>query len=134
MPLEKDASAVIMPALKPLHGIRVENSVLEGTPDIAYIGGWIETKNVQEWPKRDTTKVRLPHYTAAQRAFARQHIALGGNCWLILKGPNLWLLFHGGVAAEKVGCSTVSELLDCSAWHCVNWDPKGFLKVITGGV
>jgi hypothetical protein len=105
----KDRKDVVR-ALKSLHAFPVENPVYPGTPDVAFIGGWIELKKLDEWPKRATTKVRLDHYTIQQRAWARIHHHRGGKSFWLLRVQKEWLLLHGAVAAEVVGSLTKEEL------------------------
>ena len=52
---------MIRKPLRPLDPQRVENSCGKGTPDVNYVGGWLELKQQDNWPKRPTTKVRLDH-------------------------------------------------------------------------
>lgn len=106
----KDRKDVVR-ALRELHAFPVENPVFPGTPDIAYIGGWIELKKLDEWPVRPTTKVRLNHYTVQQKAWARMHHHRGGQCYWLLRVQRDWLLLHGAVAAEVVGTLTREELI-----------------------
>lgn len=48
--------------LKCLSAMPVENRVRPGTPDINYVGGWIECKYMKVWPKgADKNPVRFPH-------------------------------------------------------------------------
>lgn len=105
----KDRKDVVR-SLKSLHAFPVENPVYPGTPDIAFIGGWIELKKLDEWPKRETTKVRLDHYTLQQRAWARIHHHRGGKSYWLLRVQREWLLLHGAIAAEVVGSLTREEL------------------------
>jgi hypothetical protein len=105
----KDRKDVVK-ALKSLHAFAVENPVHPGTPDIAFIGGWIELKKLDAWPVRPTTKVRLDHYTLQQRAWARVHHHRGGKSFWLLRVQKEWLLLHGAVAAEAVGTLTREEL------------------------
>ena len=93
----------IIKALRPLHGIPVENPVRPGTPDVNYIEGWIELKWMRRWPTRDYTMVRLPHFTMQQRRFLRDRYEKGGNAWLLLQVGKEWLLFTGRDACDYVG-------------------------------
>jgi hypothetical protein len=106
----KDRKDVVR-ALKSLHAFAVENPVHPGTPDIAYVGGWIELKKLDAWPVRAKTNVRLDHYTLQQRAWARIHRHRGGQSYWLLRVQREWLLLHGAVAAEVVGTLTKEELI-----------------------
>jgi hypothetical protein len=90
-----------------LDPIRVENPIHPGTPDVNLCTGlWIELKYLAGWPARDTTIVRIPHYTPQQRVFLfqRWHIAPGSTFLLLeVRAEKQWLLFDGNVAAKVVG-------------------------------
>ena len=115
----KDRKDVVL-ALKKLHAFAVENIVYPGTPDIAFIGGWIELKKLDEWPARATTKVKLPHYTVQQRAWAKVHHYRGGRSYWLLRVRKEWLLLHGAIAAEVVGTLTREELIGRSLLYMSN--------------
>lgn len=120
-------------ALRPLGAMAVENSAMPGTPDVYYMHGWIELKECDNWPKRDTTPLRLPHFTKWQRAWLKRHAHLGGTCFVLLKVGELeWFLIDGVVASDRLDNSTQSEIRECSALTFTNgFDSKGFLGWIT---
>lgn len=93
----------VVKALKPLHGIPVENPVRPGTPDVNYIEGWIELKWLRRWPANSWTNVRIDHFTIQQRRFLRDRYERGGNAWLLLQVGREWLLFTGLDAYNYVG-------------------------------
>lgn len=115
----KDRRDVVR-ALKSLHAFPVENPVYPGTPDIAYIGGWIEMKKLDQWPVREKTKVRIDHYSKQQRAWARVHHYRGGHSYWLLRVQREWLLLHGAVAAEVVGTLTREELKSRALLYMAN--------------
>lgn len=92
-----------------------------GLPDLSYGGyganGWIELKWLPEWPKRDSTIVKIEHYTKEQRFWLLQRGRTGGRCWLLLRVDREHLLFDHE-AAQKVGLVTRAEL---SALAMVHW-------------
>ena len=101
----------VIQALSALDAIAVENSAYPGTPDVAYIGGWIELKEKDDWPKRATTPLRLPHFTKHQRAWIRRHVHRGGTVFVLLKvGKKEWFLLNGADAADKLGEMTRAEI------------------------
>lgn len=107
--------------LRHLDAIPVENPAKPGTPDVEFIGGWIEVKFIRAWPVRSDTIVRVDHYTPQQRVFAKRRAGKGGNIWLVLVVGNEWLLFRGEDAAEYLGTLTAEGLYDLSVG---NWTRK----------
>jgi len=105
----------VVKALKPLHGIAVENPCLPGTPDVNYIEGWIELKWLRAWPKRDDTIVRFDHYTTQQKIWAYLRRRAGGQCWFLMQCGREWLLLDGAIAAMVVNKSTKAELIAASS-------------------
>lgn len=89
--------------LKPFGAFPVENAVWPGTPDVAYLGGWIELKKLDKWPARPTTPVRIPHFTTTQKRFLKTWTLRGGHADLLIQIKDTWLMFDGPTAAEHVG-------------------------------
>lgn len=100
----------VISALQPLDAVSVENSAYPGTPDVNYIGGWIECKWLRSWPKRETSSVRVDHFTPQQKVWLRRREKRGGDAWLLLQCRTTWLLFRGTQAAEILGSATRDEL------------------------
>ena len=89
----------------------VENKALPGTPDVEYIGGWIELKWMRRWPQNaDESAVLIPHFTPQQRAWLKLRWRRGGRCHLLLQVGREWQLFDGDVAAQEVGRATRQRL------------------------
>ena len=89
-----------------LDPVRVENPIHPGTPDVNLVGRWIELKCIPGWPVRDTTVVRIPHYTPQQRVwlYRRWRYAPGSTLLLLeVRSERQWLVFDGDVAAKVVG-------------------------------
>jgi len=66
-----------------------------GVPDISYCmerghDGWIELKCLSAWPKRRTTVVRLPHFTAEQRLWLLKRGKMGSAVFVFLKTPPIY--------------------------------------------
>jgi len=121
--------------LKPQHAFAVENPVLPGTPDVNCTLGWIELKSVDK-PKRETSKVNLDHFTAQQRVFLmKRWKAEPGSAWLLVKCGDIWLLYRGDDAAQKVGKAWVSYV-DLYCYATMLWEstpPKGSLACFLAG-
>jgi hypothetical protein len=96
-----------------LDPVRVENPIHPGTPDVNLATGcWIELKCVEGWPARESTCLRIGHYTPQQRVFLyRRWKYAPGSTFLLLevRAERQWLLFDGNVAAKIVGRVTVAE-------------------------
>jgi len=106
---------MIRKPLRPLDPQRIENRVGKGTPDVNYIGGWIELKQQDNWPKRPTTKVRLDHdLTKEQRIWLRRREKKGGTAYVLLQVSRDYLLLSGGDAASLIGEATQAELREAA--------------------
>lgn len=110
MSSERDMRKRVVRILKPLHAVSIENGVGMGTPDVNFVGGWIELKSMPRWPMLCDTILRVEHWTPSQKLFHRQRAKAGGKSWVLLKVENDWLLFKGEVAADILGESAESTL------------------------
>ncbi len=81
-------------------------------PDVVYCldgdVGWIELKQIDRWPVRPSTPVRVRHFTAGQRLWLRQWARGGGRCFVLLRVGETWqeyeyLLLDGAWAAARLG-------------------------------
>lgn len=124
-----------MEALK-LDPRRVENVLGAGTPDVNYIDGWMELKQLPAWPARPDTIVALPKLRdrKEQVAFLTRRWMNGGQAWLMLRVKREWLLFSGyDVRAVRDGL-TYQQLVQVACWHCPGiggWD-KDRLRRLRG--
>ena len=115
MKTESKMWAKLRPALLAarLDPVRVENPIHPGTPDVNLCDGrWIELKCIQEWPMRETTNVRIAHFTPQQREWLyRRWKFAPGSTFLLLEviADHQWLLFDGNVAAKIVGRGTTTD-------------------------
>lgn len=110
---ESDMRKKVIKALSSLDAVAVENKVGPGTPDINYIGGWIECKWLRRWPKKGGT-VKIDHYTPQQRVWARRRAHCGGRVFMLIQRGREWILLHGPVAADILGESTREEIIESS--------------------
>lgn len=85
---------------------RHEDSVTLGVPDVSFamdnVNGWLELKHLPEWPKRDTTVVKMKRYTEEQRKYILESGEHGGRSYLLLQVGKVYLLF-GHWGAQLVG-------------------------------
>ncbi len=87
----------VVRALKPLHALSVENPCQPGTPDVNYVGGWIELKQVKGWARGHLPAI--PHYTKQQRIWLRRRWEAGGVALFVLQIGKEWLVFPGDIAS-----------------------------------
>ena len=119
---EHDMRGKLIEVLRPLDAVSVENRCGPGTPDVNYIGGWMELKWLRAWPKRPETPVKLDHdLEPQQRAWLRRRRNRGGAAWVMLQCRREWLLWYGEVAAEIIGTATREELIA----RCHRYWPNG---------
>lgn len=100
---EKTQRQRVVKALRVLDAISVENSAYPGTPDLNFIGGWIELKWARRWPKEKITIFRMEHFTPQQRVWLTRRWRRGGGAWVLLQVGLTWLLFDGPTAAQILG-------------------------------
>lgn len=111
---EKDLSSNICILLASLDPVRVENLLTGrtgvGMPDVNIAtGAWIELKWAKSWPKRESTPLRLPHFTEEQKRWALRRSAAGGECYLVLQVRQDWMVFDH-IQMQFVGTLTRAEL------------------------
>ena len=107
---ESGAWKAIRGAIKHLDPVRVENPAHPGTPDVNYIGGWLELKRLSRLPDMDKV-LQIDHYTPQQRSWAFRRIARGGRCFMLISAGKHWILMRGDVAATSIGFDTTAVVL-----------------------
>lgn len=122
MGTESNMRGRIVQVLAGLHPVAIESGYVNpGTPDVNFIGGWIELKCVMSWPARPSTPLRVPHFTNEQRIWLRKRCRAGGGAWVLLrvgKGHKAdWIILRGDVAADHLGHCTRAEL----ETHALRW-------------
>lgn len=129
--LESTMRQIVVKALKPLDAISVENSARAGTPDINYIGGWIELKVLDRWPVNADTMVRIPCFTSQQRTWLRRRVDRGGAAYLLIRIENDWLLFDGDVAGIYIGQLNKVGMIGAARLCCKNkLDIRALFKIL----
>src|SRR3982751_6689369 len=113
---EQQMWGVLRPILKEwgLDPWRIETPNKDGVPDVNYTHGWIELKNVEDWPKKAVSPLPCPHFTPQQRVWLLKRWLAGGICFLLLRVRKLshWLLFDGNVAGQVIGRETKENLFN----------------------
>lgn len=87
-----------------------------GMPDVNHIYGWAELKWLRSYPKRETTPVRIDHYTDDQRSWLLRRYRAGGGAWLVLKVRTDWYIFNA-VQAQKVGFLTKKQMQETAEFY-----------------
>lgn len=121
--LERDMRGQLVKLLRPLGAFAVENGGAHpGTPDIAYVGGWIECKATEQWPARAETPVKLDHdLSQQQRIWLMKWHRAGGRAFVMLNIDGEWLLFDGMVAAAGLGGKEGGTQQDLREWCLFLW-------------
>lgn len=108
----------------------IENMVGVGTPDVEYVGGWIECKKHKAWPKKDTTPLRLGHpLLPSQKQWIRRRAACGGTVHVLIQVGMDFVLLGPGAALNLLGAATKDELIDAADLYCTGWAALGDLIV-----
>lgn len=108
--------------LRKLDAVAVENRVGPGMPDIAYIGGWIETKYTADFPKMADSPVTLTHgLLITQRVWIRRHYRKGGTVHVLVQISNEFFLLDGMWACDLLGEADRETLTQWAVLHCVGW-------------
>lgn len=90
-------------------------------PDLSYgidrVNGWIEFKFADNYPVRETTKIKWKHpLTPGQRNFLNHRGKTGGYCWIMAKVKNDTHLIHWSYANSFYKGVTRDELERISLW------------------
>ena len=105
---------------------RHEDRYTKGIPDVSYsmsrVNGWIELKSVTIEPEKI---VQVPHFTNDQRQWLKRHGRRGGNCYVFIEArykhrPHITYLLIPHSRIDRVGESTIVELIDASEYHSHN--------------
>lgn len=101
---------------------RIENLAEAGIPDVYYTmkldgsGGWIELKHVPSWPKRETTALKIKHFTKEQMAWIRKHGRAGARVFVLLQVERDYFLLKWDEALN-IGKWKKSEYLKISKFR-----------------
>ena len=118
---------------------RHEDKISLGIPDVSFgicssnfekINGWIELKYVKEYPKRETTPVKLPHFTPFQRNWLKKRQRYGGNCWLLFGVHDDNFIFEGN-QTDGVGKTYTKKHLYANCFGYYKRGGKDFRSWLT---
>lgn len=109
---EQETWRQLRPLMLHLDPHRIESHMHGGVPDVNYVAGWVELKQIADWPKRASTPVSHKRFEEEQRGWLTRRCAAGGRAFLMLhvRAPMQWLLFNGAVAAQVIGGPGVTGL------------------------
>ena len=93
----------VVRGLRTVHAVSVENPAGPGTPDVNYIEGWIELKQLPRWPRNPDAVVACRHFRPGQRVWIKRRARAGGRVHVLLQVGSDWLLLPGREAAEELG-------------------------------
>lgn len=105
------------------HATRIESCVGMGIPDVSFgvsgINGWLELKYTPDWPKRDSTKVKLA-LRPEQKNWIQTRGALSGNVWVFWRISNTFFLltWSTAISLAEEGATSADLLKRCTRyWH-----------------
>lgn len=130
---EKGMRQRVVRALKSLDAISVENPAYPGTPDVNYIGGWLELKWKRHWPKGADTPLRMPHFTPQQRVWLTRRARKGGTALVLLQVGQEYLLLLPDDAADFLGNSPRWRLRKLAIWSGEGHSSLNQLKTFLRG-
>lgn len=132
--LESAMRQIVVRSLRSLDALSVENLVGAGTPDVNYIGGWIELKVLKQWPKRVGTCIKVPCFTPQQRVWLQKRWMRGGDVFFLILINTDWLLFDGRTAGESIGRLNKEQMIDRSLMFSEGrFDQRALFKVLKSG-
>lgn len=116
---ESDMRSKVIRLLKPLDAVAVENRVGPGTPDVNFIGGWVELKWWRSMPAKPDTPATLDHYTKIQKLWLKRRQLKGEKTWVLAQCKREWWLFDYPNLLE-VGEMTRIEMIEKSFSYWAN--------------
>lgn len=112
---EAAMKSTLIKALAPLDPQCIESPVTGlGIPDVNFIGGWFECKNLDAWPKgADTNPVRFHHpLTKEQGVWLYRRSKAGGLAMVCAKVATDWFFFDGSWIKNKWHMMTRPEMME----------------------
>lgn len=106
--------SVLTKALAPLDAVCIESPKTGlGIPDVNFIGGWIECKNLAAWPKHaDERPVKFNHpLTKEQGVWLYRRSRAGGLAMVCAKVSTSWFFFDGLWIKDRWAQMTRPEMI-----------------------
>lgn len=112
-----------------------------GVPDLSYgaegVNGWIELKQLKDWPKREATKVPLKsaaHFSVEQVNWLLKRGKKGGNCYLLVKvGQEYFLFDYTKVQPLWKGLTQDTFREQCLGYWKSQIDPVELIRLLSLG-
>jgi hypothetical protein len=106
--------SVLTSALRSLDAVCIESPKTGlGIPDVNFIGGWFECKNLDAWPKgADENPVRFSHpLSKEQGVWLYRRSRAGGLAMVCAKVSCSWFFFDGIWIKDRWGKMTRPEMI-----------------------
>ncbi len=107
--------STLLRALAPLDPQCIESPKTGlGIPDVNFIGGWFECKQMDSWPKSaDTSPVRFKHpLMKEQGVWLYRRARAGGLAMVCAKVSTSWFFFDGSWIKDKWDKMTRPEMIE----------------------
>ena len=93
---------------------RHEDSLQAGIADVSFVDlggvhGWMELKQLDDYPAREESIVRVEHFTDKQKIWLRKKGKAGGSTWLFMQIKRDYYLFRWN-QIDVVGQVNAAEL------------------------
>lgn len=123
---EKSLWAALRKGMQWDEATRHEDCAALGVADVSFCTGahhgWLELKHVVEWPVREATPLRIPHFTDDQRHFLRQKQRYGGHTWLLVQVGRCYLLYSAAQDLDGLGTTWTQQQARLAARRI--WAPR----------
>jgi hypothetical protein len=77
--------------------MRVENTFYKGIPDVNFLidgnEGWLELKYMPEYPKKDYTEIKVPHFTKEQKLWHDARYKNKGRTMVLIQVDSDYFIF-----------------------------------------
>jgi hypothetical protein len=117
---EQTMRQLVVRGLRSMDAVSVENPAHPGTPDVNYVEGWLELKQLPRWPRDEAKVIICSHFRTGQRVWIKKRARAGGQVHVLLQVGRDWLLLPGREAAVELGKSATRARLEEMAvrvWH-----------------